>query len=68
MNRIDERRCSGCIERATKLGSALPGILFLAFLVLPSVCVHAHVDVTPQRARDLIASDDPPQVVGVGEG
>jgi len=68
MNRIDENRCSGCIERVTRFGLALPGILFLAFLAWPSVCVQAHVDVMPQQAWGLITSDDPPLVVDVREG
>lgn len=67
VNRVDENRRVGRIEYVSKPGLVLPGLFFLAILALPNACVHAHVDVTPQQARDLIASDDPPLVVDVRE-
>ncbi len=67
LNRIDENRRSGYLDRVNEVGIVLPGVLFLVLLVWSGVCVHAHVDVTPQGARDLITSDNPPLVVDVRE-
>jgi len=67
MKRIDGNRYSGCVECVTSLGWALSALLFLAILAWPNGGVYAHVDVAPQQARDLIASDNPPLVIDVRE-
>ena len=64
---IDANKYSRRAERATGLDTAFSGCLFIMVLALFNGQVHAHVDVTPQQARDLVVSDDPPLVVDVRE-
>jgi rhodanese-related sulfurtransferase len=68
MKRINENHYSGCIERVNGLGWYLSTLLFLLVLAWPSGDAHAHIDVTPQEARELVASDTPPLVIDVREG
>jgi rhodanese-related sulfurtransferase len=65
---INEKRYIGCIERVNSLGRGLSSLLFLLIFAWPIGDVHAHVDVTPQQARELIASETPPLVIDVREG
>lgn len=67
MIRIDASGCCSLSKRVGGLGVGLAGTLFLVAFLLPNSCVHAHVDVTPQQARDLLASDNPPLVIDVRE-
>jgi len=68
MKRINEKRYSRRYACANSVAWGLSTLLFLLALAWPSGDAYAHVDVTPQEAQALIASDTPPLVIDVREG